>query len=158
MNVIILDDVLQNPKAYREDALSYGFDEVFDADKVYKGIQPRSDDEFQHFIENQVQLNYKTVYSFIKQLPKNEIEQNIFPIDRLIGSHLVALLFLNETHPSDAKIVHKINEEVLYSINMKYNRAVLFGLSINNSNISIDGFGEGDESCIVQAIFLKKKD
>ncbi len=44
MNLIVLDNVLVDPSSYVRDALSYGFEEIFDADKVFKGIQQRSDE------------------------------------------------------------------------------------------------------------------
>jgi hypothetical protein len=155
MNLIVLDNVLTDPTAYVRDALSYGFEEVFNADKVFKGIQPRNDDEFQHFIENYFGLQYETVYNFIRQSPEGQDEPNFIHTDEMMGD-ILALLYLNETHPdTDGTIIYDENEKKMCSIHMKFNRALIFGTRFPHSRALFENFGSGDESRLVQVLFLK---
>lgn len=154
MNLIVLDNVLIDPVSYVRDALSYSFDEVFDADKVFKGIQPRSDDEFQHFIENYFALQYETVYNFIRQSPVGQDEPNYIHTDEMMGD-LIALLYLNENHPDDGTIIYDNKGDKMCSVYMKFNRAVIFGTHFPHSRMLFENFGKGDDSRLVQVLFLK---
>jgi|APGre2960657404_1045060.scaffolds.fasta_scaffold00046_27 hypothetical protein len=154
MNLIVLDNVLTDPISYVRDALSYGFEEVFDADKVFKGIQPRSDDEFQHFIENYLSLQYETVYNFIRQSPEGQDEPNFVHTDDGMGD-IIALLYLNENHPEDGTIIYDNDGEKMCSVHMKFNRAVIFGTRYPHSRALFENFGEGDDSRLIQVLFLK---
>jgi hypothetical protein len=155
MNLIVLDNVLIDPSGYVRDALSYGFEEVFDSDKVFKGIQPRSDDEFQHFIENYLSFKYETVYNFIRQSPEKQDEPNFVHTDENMGD-LLALLYLNESHPdTDGTIIYDNDGGKMCSVHMKFNRAVIFGTRFPHSRALFENFGNGDDSRLVQVLFLK---
>lgn len=154
MNLIVLDNVLTDPTSYVRDALSYGFEEVFDAEKVFKGIQPRSDDEFQHFIENYFSPDYEVVYNFIRQSPEGQDEPNFVHTDEMMGD-LIALLYLNENHPKDGTIIYDNDGDKMCSVDMKFNRAVVFGTIFPHSRSLFENFGSGDDSRLVQILFLK---
>jgi len=154
MNLIVLDNVLVDPSAYVRDALSYGFEEIFDDDKVFKGIQQRSDDEFQHFIENYFLWRYEVVYNFIRQSPHGQEEPNFIHTDEMMGD-LIALLYLNESHPEDGTILYDEDGDKMCSIHMKFNRAVVFGTRYPHSRALLENFGTGDDSRLVQVLFLK---
>lgn len=156
MNLIVLDNVLTNPKAYIDDALSYSFQEIHDANTTFKGIQPRNDDEFQHFIENYLDLNYETVYNFIRQSPEGQLEPNFIHTDENMGD-LIALLYLNETHPEDGTIIYDNDKDKMCAVYMKFNRAVIFGTRHLHSRMKFENFGKGDDSRLVQVIFLRRK-
>lgn len=156
MNLIILDNVLTNPKAYVDDALSYSFQEIYDAEKTFKGIQPRNDDEFQHFIENYLDLNYETTYNFIRQSPEGQIEPNFIHTDENMGD-ILALLYLNENHPEDGTVMYDNEGKEMCSVYMKFNRAIIFGTRYPHSRMRFENFGTGDDSRLVQVIFLRRK-
>lgn len=157
MNLIVLDNVLTDPTSYVRDALSYGFEEVFDADKVFKGIQPRSDDEFQHFIENYFAFQYETVYNSICQSPIGQDEQSFVNDDNSMGD-LIAMLYLNEQHPEDGTIIYDWDDYKMCSVHMKFNRAVIFGTRFKYSRMLSSSFGVGDDSRLVQFLFLKLRE
>ena len=76
MNLLLIDNVIADPKAYVKEILEKEFGEVPDGDKVFKGMQPRdNDDEFARFVLNQFPT-FKIAYNFVRQSPLNQEEPN----------------------------------------------------------------------------------
>jgi len=75
MNLLIKNNVLSNPTQYVDEIYSNPFIDVNDGDKVFKGIQPRGNDEFSDFCLNQFP-NTGLTYNFIRQSPFRQEEPN----------------------------------------------------------------------------------
>lgn len=158
MNLIVLDDVLINPEAYVSEALSIGFSDVAGGEQVFKGIQPRSIDEFQVFVEEYFDGLYETTYNFIRQSPQGQLEPNYIHTDEMMGD-ILAILYLNQSHPmTDGTIIYDDSKNKRCQVFMKFNRAVIFSTSLPHSRSWYDNFGEGNSSRLVQILFLKRKD
>ena len=159
MIFIVLDDVIKNPDKYVSDILSKEFVDVFDGVNTFKGIQPREDDEFVRFVKNyfniKMSLKYDVAYNFVRQSPMNQPEPNFIHTDEMMGD-ITAVLYLNKVYPQgDGTIIYDESHIPKCSIHMKYNRAAIFASRNPHSRGLIDNFGIGDESRLVQVLFLK---
>ena len=64
----IIDNVLVDPKAYVKEVLNNPFVDVSDGVNVFKGIQPRSNDEFEKKVLEMFD-GYEVAFNFIRQSP-----------------------------------------------------------------------------------------
>lgn len=156
MNLIVMDDVLKNPKSYVLDALIGDFRDIPDGDNVFKGIQIRGNDEFAEFVLG-IFPEYTITYNFIRKSPFGQVEPNFVHSDEMMGD-ITALLYLNEEHPKeDGTTLYNndgLKECVVYA---NFNRMFAFNASQLHSRNIYDNFGEGDMARLVQVIFLKQK-
>ena len=152
----IIDDVIRNPQRYLYDILQGQFKDVQDGDKVFKGIQPRpNDDEFASFLLSMLP-EYTVSYNFIRKSPLGQIEPNYIHSDEMMGE-LTALLYLSESHPdNDGTTFYDENENKMGIVYSKFNRMVLFESKIKHSRNIFNNFGQGDTSRLVQVVFLNK--
>jgi hypothetical protein len=152
----IIDDVIRNPQRYLYDILQGQFKDVQDSDKIFKGIQPRpNDDEFASFLLSMLP-EYAVSYNFIRKSPLGQIEPNYIHSDEMMGE-FTALLYLSESHPdNDGTTFYDENENKMGIVYSKFNRMVLFESKIKHSRNIFNNFGQGDTSRLVQVVFLNK--
>lgn len=170
-NFLIVDDVLASPDEYVQDILSKPFVNIPDGTNVFKGIQMVEDEEVENKIES-IYNNYKVVNNFIRQSPVNQAEPNYIHSDRN-ESDLIAILYLNKKHPKNAGTLIYEDEtrgsmvdlgldnepdfKASVKLSMKYNRLVAFPSDLYHSRSIKQNFGTGENSRLVQVLFLKRK-
>jgi len=154
MNLIIFDDIIKNPDKYVSDILSNNFVDVEDGKNIFKGIQLRENDELQKLVL-MLFNDYHVKYNFVRQSPFKQKEPNYIHSDEMMGDKTI-LLYLNKTYPEGAGTTF-YNEDNSKSctVNMKYNRLVAFDSYHKHSRNIYDNFGEGNDSRLVQVMFLK---
>jgi len=161
MNYIMIDNFLDEPNKYVIDVLKEKFEDVADGDTLFKGIQLRSMDEMQYKIEK-AYPDYMVTYNFIRQSSLNQEEPNFIHTDEMMGDKTI-LLYLNKHHPvEDGTTLYKFNKVSdnylpMCTFYAQYNRLVVFDSSIPHSRNIFENFGEGEDSRLVQVIFLKLK-
>lgn len=161
MILITIDNVIKNPDKYVDDILCNEFVDVNDGVNTFKGIQPRGIDEFDSFLKNYFKINLSmkidTAYNFVRQSPFMQQEPNFIHTDEMMGD-ITALLYLNKTHPgNEGTIIYDESHNPLCTVHMKYNRAVVFSSRVPHSRAILENFGEGDDSRLIQVLFLKYK-
>ena len=90
----IIDEVLVDPKGYVKEVLSNPFVDVSDGVNVFKGIQPRSNDEFEKKVLKMFD-GYEVAFNFIRQSPYLQEEPNYLHSDEMMGD-VTILLYLNQ--------------------------------------------------------------
>jgi len=157
MNILVLDNIIKNPDIYVKEVLDKEFIDIEDGTHgVFKGIQPRKNDELEGFVLK-LFPNYSVGYNFVRQSPCRQVEPNFIHSDEMMGDKTV-LLYLNKEYPSNAGTTI-YNEDVSPScvIYMKYNRLVVFDSYHKHSRNLKDNFGKGEDSRLVQVMFLNSQ-
>ncbi len=155
MNVLLFDNVLKNPDEYIKDILEYGFQDFHDSEKTFHGMQPRGEDEFLEFVLN-LFPNYKMNWNFVRQSPLGQPEPNYIHKDDMMGE-ITAVLYLSKEHPKeDGTTLYDDDENELVKMYSKFNRMVAFPSSCPHSRNIFENFGNGDDSRLVQVIFLSQ--
>jgi hypothetical protein len=147
----IEDDVLVNPKEYVRDIMFWEFLNISDGVSEFKGIQPRSNDQFEHFVLSKFE-GYSVNYNFVRISPYKQEEPNFIHTDEMMGD-ITVLLYLNESFPPNAGTTIYDQDIV---IDYKFNRMCYFDSKERHSRNLIDNFDESYEPRLVQVIFLKK--
>jgi hypothetical protein len=156
MNLLSIDDVLVNPKEYVQDILQHGFQDYADGWKVFKGIQPRSNDEFEKFVLDKFP-NYEAKWNFVRHSPMNQIEPNFIHTDEMMGD-ITVILYLSQNHPdNDGTTLYDGDGKPLCVAYSKFNRMVAFDSDCPHSRNIFENFGEGEDARLIQVIFLEKK-
>ena len=118
--IYVYDDVIINPDLYVEQVLKTGFIDVTDSVNVFKGIQPRGEDEAQNFITN-IFEGYNVCYNFIRQSPHMQEEPNFIHSDEMMGD-LTVLLYLNKEFPDGSgTTIYDKNKNKKFTVHMNYN-------------------------------------
>jgi|TARA_E500000318_G_scaffold99497_1_gene101601 hypothetical protein len=154
MNILVLDHLLVNPDKYVEKVLEGEFVDVEDGDYTFKGIQVRDNDELAIIVKS-IYPEYRIVYNFIRQSPEFQKEPNFKHTDEMMGDKTV-LLYLNKKHPKEAGTTLYEEGDPACTIYYKYNRMVVFDSEICHSRNLKDNFGSGNNSRLVQVIFIRK--
>lgn len=161
MHISIIDNVLEDPDAYVAEVLSGIFIDVPDGDNVFKGIQLRENDLISIYIKNMFP-DYAINYNFIRKSPKNQEEPNFIHNDSIMGD-LTVLLYLNKKHPKNSGTTFYEQKEAednyikISEVRMKYNRMVVFPSEVMHSRNIKSNFGTGNDSRLIQVLFLNKK-
>lgn len=157
MNVILFDNVIQDPKEYVKDILKNGFTDILDGEKVFKNIQPRDyNDEFALFVTD-LFSDYYVKWNFVRKSPLNQEEPNFVHTDEMMGD-ITAILYLSENHPdNDGTTIYDEDGNTSCVLYSKFNRMVLFDSNVPHSRNIFENFGEDDNARLIQVIFLKHK-
>ena len=150
----IIDNVLVDPKAYVKEVLNNPFVDVSDGVNVFKGIQPRSNDEFEKKVLKMFD-GYEVAFNFIRQSPYLQEEPNYLHSDEMMGD-VTILLYLNQNYPEGAGTTVYIPNDTKV-IDYKFNRMCWFDSKELHSRNIKENFGVGHEARLVQVIFLKDK-
>ena len=154
--IFFFDDVLRNPDEYVDDILDNGFIDFNDGHQVFKRVMPRGLDEFTSFLlENYP--DYEVALSFARQSPEGQEEPNYIHTDEMMGD-LTAVLYLNKEHPIQyGTTIYDDDDNILYINHARYNSCFVFSSNLPHSRNLENNFGDGDDSRLVQVVFLKKK-
>lgn len=155
MNLILTDDVIQFPDEYVMDIFDNEFVDIYDGENIFKNIQPRDhDDEFALRVIDLLP-EYEVVWNFVRKSPKGQEEPNFIHTDEMMGD-MTAILYLSNNAPAEdgTTIYDEDKPFILYS---KYNRMIAFDSALPHSRNIYENFGQGEESRLIQVIFLRKK-
>lgn len=156
MNLLSLDNIIRDPKAYVEDIFKHDFQDIYDGERTFKNIQPREDDEFSRLVSI-IFPNHIVKWNFIRKSPLNQEEPNYIHSDEMMGDYTV-ILYLNETHPeNDGTTMYDSNNKPLCTVYSKFNRMIAFSSETPHSRNIYENFGEGNEARLIQVIFLEEK-
>ena len=156
MNLMMYDNILDNPLKYVEDIYANEFQNVPDGDKVFKGIQPRGFDEFAAYCLTTFPLS-KIKYNFVRRSPYKQEEPNFIHTDEMMGS-ITCILYLNESPPTnDGTLFYDDDNSVCCSVSSKFNRMVAFNSDVKHSRAIFDNYGDeyNNSSRLIQVIFLE---
>lgn len=158
MNLILADNIIENPIKYVSDILDGEFVDVSDGINLFRNIQPRPhDDEFAKCVLENVGFDYEVAYNFIRKSPLNQHEPNFIHTDEMMGD-LTAILYLSRQHPKDdgTTIYNDDGTKacVMYS---KFNRMIIFESKYPHSRNIFENFGTDNLSRLIQVVFLKEK-
>jgi hypothetical protein len=158
MNLIITDNVINEPLSYVADILDNEFVDIYDGVNTFQNIQPRDhDDEFIQLAKELLGPNYDVAWNFVRRSPLNQEEPNFIHTDEMMGD-ITAILYLSRQHPEeDGTTIY--NEDgskscVLYS---KFNRMIMFDSKLPHSRNIFENFGQDESSRLIQVAFFKER-
>jgi hypothetical protein len=159
MNIVVSDDVLQEPNIYVDDILSNEFVDIYDGVNVFQNIQPRDhSDEFTAMVLDFIGPTYEVVWNFIRKSPKGQDEPNFVHTDEMMGD-ITAILYLSRQHPDeDGTTIYSEDGNPSVVVYAKFNRMVIFDSKLPHSRNIFENFGQGESSRLIQVAFLKEKD
>lgn len=154
MTLALMDNVIRNPDRYVKEILEKDFFDVQLGDQVFKGIQPRSnDDEFARFALEYFP-EFVVQYNFVRKSPMNQEEPNFIHSDEMMGD-LTFVLYLSKNHPKeDGTTIYDQDGNIAMTVYSKFNRVFGFESKLSHSRNIYKNFGEGDSSRLVQVMFL----
>jgi hypothetical protein len=157
MNVIVSDDIIDDPIKYVSDILDGEFVDVSDGVNTFQNIQPRPhDDEFASIALQSVGLNYKVAFNFIRKSPLDQQEPNFIHTDEMMGD-ITAILYLSRRHPDeDGTTIYDDYGKPSCVVYSKFNRMLMFDSKVPHSRNIFENFGSGDSSRLIQVIFLRE--
>jgi hypothetical protein len=157
MNLISFDNILKDPLSYVSELHFYGFQDVADGDNVFRGIQPRdNNDEFALYV-SKLFPTHKVAFNFIRKSPLNQNEPNFVHTDEMMGD-MTCLLYLNEQAPDDdGTTIYDEDGKPLLTMYSKFNRMIAFDSKSPHSRNIFNNFGEGLNARLIQVVFLKAK-
>jgi len=177
--MVVMDDVLADPVAYRQAVLARPFSDVSFGDVCFRGIQVARDDTFTDRLQ-QLFPQLTPTLSFFRQSPLGQVEPNYVHTDRDMGDW-TAILYLNpqplagdgttfwrhrasgaigsEASDSEALLEEQrawrdlAQWEPVGSIAAKFGRAVVFPADRFHSRAIPENYGTGDDARLVQVVF-----
>lgn len=158
MNLIIVDNVIESPIKYVSEILEKDFIDVSDGVNVFQNIQPRYEpDEFTSYVSDLVGPMYDVSWNFVRKSPLNQDEPNFIHTDEMMGD-ITAILYLSIKHPDgDGTTIYNDDGSKSCVIYSKFNRMIVFDSSLPHSRNIFENFGTGDESRLIQVVFLTEK-
>lgn len=160
MNAFFFDNVIKDPIAYRKKILSGDFMDAFDGVNLFKNIQPLSQsDEFIDFLIKEFKDNkVHPSWNFAKKSPYMQDEPHFIHSDEMMGD-LTAILYLNESPPEgDGTTLYDDEGKVVLVGHSKFNRAMVFPSDCMHSRNLYENFGNGDDSRLIQVVYLIMKE
>ena len=156
MIITAFDNILDDPDSYVEDILNGEFIDVSDGVNVFKNIQPRDNSDRFSYIVKRLFNGYDIAYNFIRKSPLDQDEPNYIHTDEMMGD-ITIILYLNKVSPEDdGTIIYDNEGKPAFRVYSKYNRMIAFEASLLHSRSIFRNFGDGDDSRLIQVIFLKK--
>lgn len=179
--MVVFDDVLDDPRGYRDTVLAGPFDDVsFGPDVTFRGIQPATDDTlFAQWIARTFP-GLTPMVSFFRQSPVGQHEPNFIHTDRDMGDW-TGLLYLNprpaagdgttfwrhrgtgaiESAAADGDALvaeqHAWRDlaqwEPIAHIGGRFGRALLFPAGRFHSRAIPENYGTGADARLVQVVF-----
>tara|TARA_B110000977_G_scaffold199432_1_gene286803 strand:- start:6429 stop:6905 length:477 start_codon:yes stop_codon:yes gene_type:complete len=150
------NNVLSDPDLYVNDILKNGFYDFQDGDNIFKNVCLRAEDLFSSFL-NKKYPDYNVALNFVRQSHINQEEPNYIHSDEMMGD-LTAILYLNKIHPKDyGTTLYFDNKSIENMYLAKYNSCLVFNSNRLHSRNLEKNFGEGDDSRLIQVVFLIEK-
>lgn len=169
--ISIFDNFLPNADQHLNNVLSGDFFNFNDGANVFKNVQLRSGDDVEQRVIQIFGHNYDCALNFARKSPEGQEEPNRIHHDTNMGD-LICLLYLNKEHPEEAgtsvfeangSIAHKVGEtpskgfKKSLDFKMKFNRMIVFPARFYHGRNIEENFGEGENSRLVQVLFLTQK-
>jgi hypothetical protein len=153
----VIDDFLDNPDEHLEDIFSKEFYDVDTEVGVFKGIQPRLDDEVQKKLLWFLRNEYEVAHNFVRISPEGQIEPNFIHSDEMMGD-LTAILYLSsENIPNDGTTIYNDDKSLKVRFFSDFNRMIIFDSELLHSRNIFSNFGVGKSSRLIQVLFLNRK-
>jgi hypothetical protein len=177
--MVIVDDILADPAAYRAAVLAKPFDDFVVGPKCFHGIQRAEDETFPAWIVGQWPHLTPTC-SFFRQSPGGQREPHYVHTDRDMGEW-TAILYLNpEPAPWDGTLFWRHRPtgllssvaaddeawrdemavwsdpaqwEPVHHVAAQCGRALIFPAPRFHSRALLQNYGTGDEARLVQVVF-----
>jgi len=157
MNLILSDDVIQDPEQYVKDILDNDFVDIYDGVNTFKNIQPRDHDDEFALVVNDFFPDCDVVWNFIRKSPLGQEEPNFVHTDEMMGD-FTAILYLSKSHPDeDGTTIYDHDMKPSFVGYSRFNRMIIFDSALPHSRNLYDNFGQGDSSRLIQVIFLKNR-
>jgi len=151
---MVVDNFMPKPEEHLADILSGEFYDIPVGTQLFKGIQPRDNDEFGALLLS-LYPGCQVAYNFVRISPEGQQEPNFIHSDEMMGD-ITAILYLTKNHPEeDGTTLYDENHEPILITNAKFNRLFIFDSNIPHSRNIFNNYGSGDDSRIVQVAFLK---
>lgn len=154
--ITVLDDVLDDPHAYRAQALAQDFRDVTIGPDTFRGIAPCPSGDVAAAAAEA--LGAEPVLSFFRKSPAGQHEPNFVHSDEGMG-RFTGIFYLNPTPPrGDGTTFYERRGEGWTSaqhVPARFNRLLLFSAEIPHSRALFDNYGQGDEARLIQVVFLR---
>lgn len=168
--LLVFDDVLPNPHAYRRWALAQPFRTHETGDEHWQGIALLGDHTLPTLVEGFVQ-GAKTHLTFFRQSPLGQQEPNFIHSDEGMGEW-TAILYLNPTPaPGDGTTFWRFKPtgeiygsaraldkapalwDPWHRVEAKFNRLLIFDSLYFHSRAIEENYGVGDNARLIQVAF-----
>ena len=168
----VLDDVVINPRLYRDAALAHRFASVEAGPDVFHGIAACADPELPTLLMRALPAGAAPTLSFFRQSPAGQVEPNYLHTDAMMGDW-TAILYLNPDPPAgdgtsfwrrreteddrgaviDDTMVDLAQWERWHHVDARFNRLLIFKSDLYHSRAIAENYGEGDEARLIQVVF-----
>lgn len=172
--IVVIDDVLPDPRAYREAALALSFGDVPAGDQVFKGIAVPTTPFLQILLSQTVGCG-PTTLTFFRKSPAGQLEPNYIHSDRDMGDW-TAILYLNPDPPAgdgtsfwmhratgqvsgefDADAARDVSQwECWRHVDAKFGRLLIFQSDYFHSRGIEQNYGAGDSARLIQVAFGRR--
>lgn len=173
--MVVCDDVLADPEAYRAAVLARPFADVVWGDDVFHGIQVAEDETFPAWIVEHFPDLTPTL-SFFRQSPRGQREPNYVHTDQGMGEW-TAILYLNPQpmrgdgttfwrHRVTGALGSEMDDalprdawrdleqwEPVSSVIAQMGRALIFPAARFHSRTIAENYGSGDDARLIQVVF-----
>jgi len=170
--VLVVDDVLPDPVAYRAFALAQTYQRIETGpEEVWHGIARLPADSTLPRLIQQMRPSARPHLTFFRKSPQGQPEPNFIHSDEGMGE-FTAILYLNPT-PADgdgttfwryrptgevygsARALPKDVDrwEPWHQVEARFNRLVIFDSLLFHSRAIQENYGEGDDARLVQVVF-----
>lgn len=169
--ILIWDDVLVDPLAYRQLALTHRFEDIQTDDELWRGIALLPDEVVLSRLIQQFMPMATTRLTFFRKSPAGQLEPNFIHSDEGMGQW-TAILYLNDP-PADGDGTafwrYRPTGEVIgsaralakdpalwtrwHEVPAKLGRLILFDSWLFHSRAIEDNYGQGDDARLVQVAF-----
>jgi hypothetical protein len=171
----VLDDVVINPRTYRDAALAHPFASVEAGPEVFHGIAACADPELPTLLMRALPAGAAPSVSFFRQSPSGQVEPNYIHTDAMMAD-LTAILYLNQDPPEgdgtsfwrkretgedrgaviDKETMQDLAQwERWHHVDARFNRMVIFKSDLYHSRGIAENYGEGDEARLIQVVFMR---
>jgi hypothetical protein len=168
--ILVFDDVLPDPAAYRAQALAQPFGTVQTGEELWHGIAPIQDPALPEALAARVP-GAQVHLTFLRQSPEGQAEPNFIHSDEGMGQ-LTAILYLNPDPPAGdgttfwryvptGAIAGSARElptdaavwEPWRTVAAKFNRLIVFDAWYFHSRAIEDNYGDAECARLVQIAF-----
>lgn len=175
--IVVHDQVIAEPQAYREAALSLTFQSVDVGHAVFRGIALCPSTELAQWFEA-AYPQYRATLTFFRKSPRGQEEPNFIHTDVDMGD-VTVILYLNPDPPSGDGTTfwrHKATGAVVGglmasevgkdaqawerwdSVDAAFNRCAVFDAPYFHSRAIPENYGAGDDARLIQVLFGKLRE
>jgi GNAT superfamily N-acetyltransferase len=173
--IVVIDDVLPDPHAYRASALALPYGDIAAGAQVFHGIAPCVNPLVADRIAAELMPGARTTLSFFRRSPEGQQEPNFIHSDREMGDW-TGILYLNPDPPpcdgtdfwrflETGAVSGDFDEEAARDetkwwrwrhVDAKFNRLLIFQSDYFHSRAIEENYGAGDGARLIQVLFGRK--